>query len=136
MIVEDVDIEIRKFKMFAENADSEAKIMELCKKYLKHKGVDVDKGFSDYFKPQEPQKIYVGMKDIISVNAQTRVDDWDMSIRKTSNGIMYARKYIVDEITHQLVQNDMILFETYKDMPASQTIIHGKLNVWKEPNVK
>lgn len=133
MIVDDAEVEIKKFKMFAEKADSEAKIMELCKKYLKHKGIDVDRGFADHFKPQEPQKIYVGMKDIISVNAQTRVDGWDMSTRQTSDEVMYARKYITDQITYQLVKNDMILFETYKDMPTYQTVVHGKLNVWKDP---
>jgi hypothetical protein len=27
----------------------------------------------------------------------------------------------------------LILFDTYKDMPTYQTIVQGKLNVWKEP---
>jgi hypothetical protein len=133
MIVNDAEVEIKKFKMFAEKADSEAKIMELCKKYLKHKGVDVDRGFADHFKPQEPQKIYVGMKDIISVHGQHTVDGWDMSALQSSEQMIHARKYVIDKILYEIVKNDMILFETYKDMPAYQTIVRGKLNVWKDP---
>ena len=133
MIVEDVDIEIKKFKMFAEKADSESKIIDLCKKYLKHKGIDTDAPLVNHFKPQEPQKIYVGMKDIVSVHGQYTVDGCDMSALQTGEKMIYARKYVVDQITHQLILDDLILFDTYKDMPTYQTIDQGKLNVWKEP---
>jgi hypothetical protein len=133
MIVEDVDIEIKKFKMFAEKADSESKIIDLCKKYLKHKGIDTDAPLVNHFKPQEPQKIYVGMKDIVSVHGQYTVDGCDMSALQTGEKMIYARKYVVDQITHQLILDDLILFDTYKDMPTYQTIVQGKLNVWKEP---
>lgn len=133
MIVGDAEVEMKKFKMFAEKADSEAKIMELCKKYLKHKGVDVDKGFADHFKPLEPQKIYVGMKDIISVHGQHTVDGWDMSALQSSEQMIHARKYVVDKILYEIVKNDMILFESYKDISTYQTIVRGKLNVWKDP---
>lgn len=139
MIVEDVDIEIKKFKMYAERADSEAKIVELCKKYLKHKGIDADAPFVNHFKPQEPQKIYIGINDIVSVKAQYKVDGFDMTLSRSNQEMtemMYARKYVVDQITHQLILDDLILFDTYKHMPTYQTIVQGKLNVWKEPNVK
>ena len=133
MIVEDVDIEIKKFKMFAEKADSESKIIDLCKKYLKHKGIDTDAPLVNHFKPREPERIYVGMKDIVSVHGRVTVDGWDMSAMQTSDQMMQARKYVIDEILYEIVKNDMIEFNTYKDMPTYQTIVQGKLNVWKEP---
>ena len=133
MIVEDVDIEIKKFKMYAERADSESKIIDLCKKYLKHKGVDTDASFVNLFEPKEPQKIYVGMKDIVSVHGRITVDGCDMSALQTSEQMIHARKYVIDKILYEIVKNDMIEFNTYKDMPKYQTIVQGKLNVWKEP---
>ena len=133
MIVEDVDIEIKKFKMYAERADSESKIIDLCKKYLKHKGIDTDAPLVNHFKPQGPQKIYVGMKDIVSVHGQHTVDGCDMSALQTGEKMIYARKYVIDKILYEIVKNDMIEFNTYKDMPTYQTIVQGKLNVWKEP---
>lgn len=133
MIVDDKEVEIKKFKMFAENVDSEQKIIELCKKYLKHKGIDIDTPLVNHFKPQEPQKIYVGMNDIVSVCGQVTVDGWDMSPLQTSDEMIHARKYVIDKILYEIVQHDMILFDTYKDMPNYQTIVRGKLNVWKEP---
>jgi len=136
MIVEDNVLETKKFQMYAEKADTEIKRIELCKKYLKAKGIDTDAPLVNHFKPQEPKKIYVGMNDIIPLNAEMRVDGWDMSARQTSDEMIHARKYVIDKILYEIVREDMIRFETYKDMPTYQTIIRGKLNVWKEPNVK
>lgn len=132
MIVQDTDVEIKKFKMYAEKADSEQKIMELCKKYLKHKGIDTDAPLVNYFKPQEPKKIYVGMMDIIKVEAQTKVDGIDRSPMQTSQEILYAKKNVIEQITHQLVRDEMIKFDTYQMMDTYQTIVQGKLNVLKE----
>jgi hypothetical protein len=137
MIVEDSEVEIKKFKMYAEKADSEAKIVDLCKKYLKHKGIDVDAGFADYFKPKEPERIYVGMTDIIKINAETVVDGVDRGVdrsaRQTSDQMMFARKSVIDKIVYDVIRNDMIKFNTYEKMDTWQTIVHGRLNVWKDP---
>ena len=136
MIVEDSEIEIRKFKMGVENADSDKKIVDLCKKYLKYKGIDTDAGFADHFKPREPERIYVGMTDIIKINAQTIVDGVDRSSRQSSEEFMYARKSVIDKIVYDIIRNDLIKFSTYENMDTWQTFVHGRLNVWKEPNVK
>jgi hypothetical protein len=56
-----------------------------------------------------------------------------MSALQTSEQMIHARKYVIDKILYEIVKNDMILFNTYKDMPKYQTIVQGKLNVWKEP---
>ena len=125
---------IKKFKMFAEKADTEQKIIDLCKKYLKHKGIDTDAPLVNHFKPQEPKIIHVGINDITSVYGQISVDGFDVS--DYGEKMAHSRKYVIDKILYEIVKNDMILFETYKDMPNYQTIIRGKLNVWKEPNVK
>lgn len=134
MIVEEKEVEIKKFKMFAEKADSEKQIIDLCKKYLKHKGIDTDSPLVNHFKPQEPRIIHVGMNDIVSVYGQVSVDGLD--VPDYGEKMLHSRKYVIDKIVYELVSNDMILFETYKDMPNYQTILRGKLNVWKEPYVK
>ena len=134
MIVDETEVEIKKFKMFAEKANSEKQIIDLCKKYLKHKGIDTDAPLVNHFKPQEPKIIHVGINDITSVYGQISVDGFDVS--DYGEKMTHSRKYVIDKILYEIVKNDMILFETYKDMPNYQTIIRGKLNVWKEPNVK
>ena len=133
MIVEDSEVEIKKFKMYAEKADSEAKIVDLCKKYLKHKGIDTDAPLVNHFKPREPERIYVGMTDIIKINAETVFDGFDRSFRQTSEDMMYARKNIVDQIVYDIIRNDLVKFNTYEKMDTRQTIVHGRLNVWKDP---
>jgi len=133
MIVEDSEVEIKKFKMYAEKADSEAKIVDLCKKYLKHKGIDTDAPLVNHFKPREPERIYVGMTDIIKINAETIVDGVDRSARQTSEDMMYARKSVIDKIVYDIIRNDLIKFNMYGKMDTWQTIVHGRLNVWKDP---
>jgi hypothetical protein len=133
MIVEDSEVEIKKFKMYAEKADSEAKIVDLCKKYLKHKGIDTDATLVNHFKPREPERIYVGMTDIIKINAETVVDGVDRSARQTSEDMMYARKSVIDKIVYDIIRNDLIKFNMYEKMDTWQTIVHGRLNVWKDP---
>ena len=133
MIVEDGEVEIKKFKMYAEKADSEAKIIDLCKKYLKHKGIDTDSAPVNHFKPREPERIYVGMTDIIKINAETVVDGVDRSARQTSDQMMYARKSVIDKIVYDIIRNDLIKFNMYEKMDTWQTIVHGRLNVWKDP---
>jgi hypothetical protein len=136
MIVEDNEVEIRKFKMCVENADSDKKIVDLCKKYLKHKGIVTDAAPLNHFKPREPERIYVGMTDIIKINAETIVDGVDRSARQSGEEFMYARKSVIDKIVYDIIRNDLIKFSTYEKMDTWQTIVHGRLNVWKEPNVK
>jgi hypothetical protein len=133
MIVEDSEVEIKKFKMYAEKADSEAKIIDLCKKYLKHKGIDTDAALVNHFKPREPERIYVGMTDIIKINAETIVDGVDRSARQSSEEFMYARKSVIDKIVYDIVRSDLIKFNSYEKMDTWQTIVHGRLNVWKDP---
>jgi hypothetical protein len=133
MIVEDSEVEIKKFKMYAEKADSEAKIVDLCKKYLKHKGINTDSDFVNLFRPKEPERIYVGMTDIIKINAETVVDGVDRSARQSGEEFMYARKSVIDKIVYDVIRNDVIKFNTYEKMDTYQTIIHGRLNVWKDP---
>lgn len=136
MIVAENEIAIKKFKMFAEKADSEKDLVNLCRKYLKHKGIDIDTPLLNHFEPKEPQRIYVGMKDIMQVRGQFIVDGFDNSTRQISDELIYAKRYVIDNITHDLVKNDMIEIETFRKMDTYQTIVRGTLNVWKNPNVK
>lgn len=131
MIVEDRDLAIKKFKMYAEKVDNETQIIDLCKKYLKHKSIDVDSGFAEHFKPKIPERIYVGMTDIIPVRGEIKIDD--MALQQSTQEMMYAKKYVIDQITHQIVRDDMITFQSFKKIDTYQTIIQGKLNVYKEP---
>lgn len=135
MIVDDSEVEIKKFKMFAEKLETESQIIDLCKKYLKHKGVDVDNtaALSEIFRPKEPEKIYVGMSDIVKVQGRFKLNEYDFrDTQHKLDSIAYASKYVVDEITHQLVKENMIEFETYKDPACYQTIICGNLNVYRK----
>lgn len=138
MIVNDTDIEIKKFKMFAEKADSEQKIVELCKKYLKHKGIDVDHtaAFIEHLTPREPMKIYVGMTDIHTINSRFTIDGIDMSASQMSDQMMYARKHVLENITVELLKANLVEFNFYKRMDTYQTELNARLHVWRDPNVK
>lgn len=140
MIIDESEVEIKKFKMFAEKADSEQKIVELCKKYLKHKGIDTDaienRILLESLRPKEPQRIYVGKPDIHTVNSRFTVDGFDMSVTQSSDQMIYARKCILENITMEMFKSDLIEFETFKKMDTYQTIINGRVHVWKDPTRK
>ena len=139
MIIDESEVEIKKFKMFAENANTEKQVIDLCKKYLKHKGIDIDvnAAYAEMFKPKEPEKIYVGLTDIIRVQGQVSLDEY--SFRDPTHEMdcmIHARKHIVENITHELVKSDMIEFVSFKDIARYQTVVRGNLNVYKDSRKK
>lgn len=136
MIVDENEVAVKKFKMFAEKAKNERDVIDLCRKYLKHKGIDVDTPLESYFAPKLPEKIYVGMKDIVRVQGQFILDGYDMSKNQTSQEVAYAQKYVVDNIIHELVKSNLIDFQSYRKMDTYQTVVRGTLHAWKDPNAK
>jgi hypothetical protein len=82
MIASEDDIQLRKFKMFAENIETTEKAVELCKKFLKHKGWDVDdiikKSLVRDLEPPKIEKHYVGLKDLIQCQANIVLDDMNL----------------------------------------------------------
>lgn len=131
MIVDDKEIEIKKFKMFAENVNSEQKIIELCKKYLKHKGIDIDT--NAFVPPPPPQQIFINKEDVEFISYKMKIDD-NMFFQNTMARMeMEAaiRKNIVESIMHELVMRNLIKFDTLKDHMNCQTMVNGKIGIWR-----
>jgi len=129
MIVDENEVAVKKFKMFAEKAKNERDVINLCRKYLKHKGIDIDSSLESHFAPKMPEKIYVGAKDILRVQGQFILDGYDMSKNTTSQDVAYAQKYVIDNIVHELVKGNMIDIQSYRNMDTFQTVVRGTLNV-------
>lgn len=137
MIVDDVDVEIQKFKMFAEKADSEAKVIELCKKYLKHKGIDVDHAAAarDYLAsqivPPTIEKQYVGLRDLNKLEATVSID-WDRLEDGGPEIRIQYQKRLIDQLVHELVKADAIKFHEYKNFSSYQQVMMAQLFVYRD----
>lgn len=138
MIVEDREVEIKKFKMFADKVNTEAQIVDLCKKYLKHKGIDVDNAaamnaaLASQIAPPRIETRYVGAGDLIEAHGQYAIDDY--SIRSIADDVeaqVQAKKYIMQNIMQEVVRTDTVKFDQYKDYNRAQLIVRGSLLVYK-----
>lgn len=136
MIVDESEVAVKKFKMFAEKTKSERDVIDLCKKYLRHKGIDVDTSLESHFASKMPEKIYVGMNDMVHVHGQFTLDGYNMSQNQTSQEVAYAKKYVIDNIVHELIKSNLIDFQSFRKMDTFQTVVRGSLHAWKNPNVK
>ena len=141
MIVEDVDIEIKKFKMYAEKADSEKKIVDLCKKYLKHKGIDVDGTIDEAMKsalaaatqPPKVEQRYVGIPDLIRCQAKVVIDDRHDHGANAFDYRMHLKKQLAELIMHEVIKSDAIVFEQAKDPANWQDVIYASLSIYRDP---
>jgi len=140
MIVPESEVEIKKFKMFAEKADSEQKIIELCKKYLKHKGIDVDEAFDKMAVmqsvPAQVQKIYVGQGDLKHVHARMMIDEMvHPTLSKIEMGVL-LRKELAQRITYELMKGEHIKFEEQYDPSFGSMYLHAALKVYDDRRTK
>lgn len=140
MIVDDKDVEIKKFKMYAENADSEQKIVELCKKYLKHKGIDVDHSaaardfLASQIAPPKIETVYANPNDIHVLKHVATIDRYLLDQKDPNEKLQVIaahQKRMVDAMAFELVSYNLVKFETYQDYACDQTRLYGYLKVWK-----
>ncbi len=132
MIVEDSEVAIKKFKMFADKAKTDRELVELCRKYLKHKGVILDQPDPVTFMPQEPKTVYVGTSDIVRVHGQFICDGFDMAAHQ----IQYARRFVVENVVRELTEQNLIDIQSFRKMDTYQTVVRGTLHAWRKPNDK
>ncbi len=136
-MIDESEVKIRKFKMFADKATTETQLVDLCKKYLKHKGIDaeVSKNVSleELLKPPKIETHYVGIPDLTSVHGMYTIDRMNiLSATEEKQVQTYARKCVTENIMHELVRNDVIKFEILKDHSCDHITVRGKLLVYKE----
>ena len=132
MIVDDNALETKKFQMYAEKADTEAKRIELCKKYLQSKGIKLDNDIKAYV-PPTPQMIVINKQDVEFISYRLEIDDNLYYQNATNNMEMerHIRKNIADNLSYEMLVRQMITFDTYKDYARMQTIINGKVGIWR-----
>lgn len=129
MIVDDNALETKKFQMYAEKADTEAKRIELCKKYLDSKGIKTDA----YLPAPIPEMIVINKQDVEFLSYRLEIDD-NMYYQNATNNMemeRHIRKNIADNLSYEMLVRQMITFDTYKDYARMQTIINGKVGIWR-----
>ena len=114
--------------MFAEKADTEQKIIDLCKKYLKHKGIDTDAPLVNHFKPQEPKIIHVGINDITSVYAAVgmAVNPSEMLMEIVDNKELHIELSVFEKDILKVKENQLIKFTVPE---ASKEIFEGEVHL-------
>lgn len=137
-MIDQNDVETRKFQMYAEKALTEARRIELCQKYLQSKGIKTvetseAEALLARIAPPQIEKHYVGLPDLRRMESRYVIDDQNIHPTSSTNtAYIHARETIVKSITHELVRNDMITFDQFYDYYRAQTIIVGSLMVYKE----
>lgn len=138
MIVDDSEIAVKKFKMFADKVNNEAQIVDLCKKYLKHKGIDVDNtatmnaALASQIAPPRIEKVFVGASDLIETYGRYEIDDLMIrSIQDSVEAQTQAKMHIAKLIMSEVVKSDAIKFDQYKDYNYGKLVVQGKLVVYK-----
>ena len=137
MIVSDNDLETKKFIMYAEKADTEKKRIELCKKYLASKGLDVNAAIEKSileksFAVPKVEPIIVNRNDIefLEQGVGIDIDQYSDPTRKMAV-LIEAKKALVQDITHTIIQKNLIKFDEWKDPMVWQTKIRARVGIWK-----
>lgn len=131
MINADAMIETQKFKKFAETADTQERRIELCVKYLKSKGIEI----SSNWNINPPREVYIGPGNVNKIESIHKMDLMVLDTLKDPMAaviLQEAKTCIAQNIVDMLVKGDYIKYETFRDMDAYQTIIRGKMLVYKE----
>lgn len=140
MEVYDQELETKKFKMYAETADTPERRIELCKKYLKAKGIDVDAilahKVSDTWSQMKDQYAtdFGNPKyhpNIVSVVANETVDLDSVRYKIEPDLIQMLHKQTFSELTHQIAKADLVSFDTWEDVIRRQYTVRASINVWK-----
>lgn len=118
-------LETQKFKKYAETADTEERRIELCKKYLKSKGIDVD-----LLAQQTKAHEYVESFRNPLLKRLTVTKTVDLDIMPDHNRIkagVYREisQYMADE----LLKQDLIRFNDYTDQVLYRWNVRAELDV-------
>jgi hypothetical protein len=134
-MISDSELEIRKFKMFADKADSEAKVIELCKKYLAHKGVDVDKIADQWaIKSLEPAKVetkYIGPG--IKMYRLVKIDRMELQQGYPPEILAEARAKAAQQLLRDLLEEGYVKFHSQENYNEDRTEIIAQIHVTKDP---
>lgn len=118
-------LETQKFKKYAETADTEERRIELCKKYLKSKGIDVD-----LLERQTKAHEYVASfrNPLLKRLTATRTVDLDLMqdhSRIKAGVYRDISQYMADELLNQ----GLIRFNDYTDQVLYRWNVRAELDV-------
>lgn len=127
-MIDEKHIETVKFQTYAEKADTEEKRIELCRKYLQHKGMIVIEN-----KPK-PETIatFQDTKGIRRVCARQSVDMYKVE-KIGPEFYHHMRQNCVKLISEELVKADLIKFDHNKSFSDDMFVTTATLFVWKDP---
>lgn len=127
-MIDEKQIETVKFKTYAEKADTEEKRIELCRKYLQHKGMIV---IVNTAKPDFTPKLQ-DTKGIHRVCARQAVD---MYVIEQVGPEFYnqMRQNCVRLLSEELLKAKLIHFDDRKDFGDDKFVTTATLLVWKDP---
>lgn len=133
MIVPQKEVEIQKFKMFAERVNTEDQAINLCKKYLKHKGIDLNPTMIP-IAPPVVQKIYMNKDDVEFMRHQVVLDRFHIEGLSPSEKMQMQsqlHKEIADHLVYEMLKRDLVRLETYEDLCRAQTIHSATVGIWR-----
>lgn len=132
-LISDSELEIRKFKMFADKVDTEAKVIDLCKKYLKHKGIDVDQMTTDWAnkKLEQPkiEKHYIGPGN--NIYKTIKIDRRDLLQGYPPEIIADAKIKVAQHLLRDLIDEGYLKFDTNENFYEDRTEIVARIHVFK-----
>ena len=132
-LISDSELEIRKFKMFADKVDTEAKVIDLCKKYLKHKGIDVDQMTTDWANKKlelpKIEKHYVGPGN--TIHRVIKIDRRDLLQGYPPEVIADAKIKVAQQMLRDLIEEGYLKFDTNENFYEDRTEIIAHIHVFK-----
>jgi hypothetical protein len=131
-------IETKKFQMYADKADTEAKRIELCTKYLKSKDALPKPPMPPipYYDPViDDKKFYVGPDTYHTVKAETSVDMLDYE-RDPVGLDGYLKVQLCRELTDRMLRDGMVTFHPTTDMYSHRYRIVATIDVVKKRESK
>ena len=118
-------LETQKFKKYAETADTEERRIELCKKYLKSKGIDVDLLQRQTKAHEYVESFRNPLLQRLSVAKSVDLDL--MQDHKAIKGSVY--RDISLDMADQLLQKGLIRFNEYTDQALYRWNVRAELDV-------
>ena len=133
-MISDSEIEVRKFKMYADKVDTEAKVVDLCKKFLKYKGIDVDKITDEWaIKSLEPPKVekhYIGPGN--KIYRMVKIDRRELQQGYPPEILADAKARAAHQLLRDLLAEGYMKFTTQENFYENRVEIIAQIHVSKE----